>query len=257
MHTTVWAITVAVSLFVGLIVSLDFGYRLARRGHQSRHEISEGVGTIEAAVFALLGLLLGFSFAGGAGRLDARRNLIVQEANAIGTAYLRIDLLPESEQIPMRHLFRDYLNARIGAYATLPDTSAADREFAKAAEIQKMIWTRGVAATKAQESEGLARLVLPALNDMIDVTTSRTIALFTRLPDLIFGLLIGVALLSGVLAGWAMAKRAARSWLHILLYAAIVSITIYTVADLDSPRSGLIRLDRADTALLQLRDSIR
>ncbi len=257
MHTTVWAIAVAVSLFVSMILSLEFGYRMARRGHRNRSEISEGVGTIEAAVFALLGLLLGFSFAGGTERLDARRDLIVQEANAIGTAYLRMDLLPESEQNPMRRLFRDYLDARIGAYAKLPDTAAADREFSKAADIQKVIWTRGVAASKAQDNEAVARLVLPALNDMIDVTTSRTIALFTGLPGLIFGLLIGVAVLSGVLAGWAMAKRETRSWLHSVLYAAIVSVTIYTVADLDSPRSGLIRLDRADTALLELRDSIR
>jgi hypothetical protein len=215
------------------------------------------VGAIEAAVFALLGLLLGFSFSGGMDRLDARRLLIVQEANAIGTAYLRLDLLAITDQPELRRLFRDYLDARIRAYEKLPDTAAAGTEFEKAAKIQEAIWERAIRASKADPHEAVTRLVLPALNDMIDITTSRTVALFTRLPDLIFDLLVGVALLSGVLAGWAMAKRSQRSWLHMAAYALVVSVTVYTVADLDSPRSGLIRLDRADAALLQLRDSIR
>ena len=92
---------------------------------------------------------------------------------------------------------------------------------------------------------------------MIDVTTSRTIALRTHLPVLIFVLLTWVALLSGLLAGYAMAKRKSRSWLHVILYAAVVAVTIYAVLDLDDPRSGLIRLDAADNALRQLRNSIR
>ena len=72
----------------------------------------EGIGVIEASIFALLGLLLGFSFAGGTSRLDERRELIVKEANAVSTAYLRLDLLPAAEQPEMRHLFRVYLDTR-------------------------------------------------------------------------------------------------------------------------------------------------
>jgi len=98
---------------------------------------------------------------------------------------------------------------------------------------------------------------LPALNEMIDVTTSRTVALYTRVPSLIFGLLVAVALLSGLVAGYAMAKRQSRSWLHMVVYSLVIAITIYAVLDLDDPRSGLIRLDAADNALYQLRDSIR
>lgn len=257
MHTNFWTISVGVGLFFAMLLCLDLGFRAARRAHQNPDEVSEGVGAIEAAVFALLGLLLGFSFAGGTDRLEARRALIVQEANSIGTAYLRLDLLQPADQGPLRELFRQYLDARIGAYSKLPDAGAADREFTRATEIQKEIWTRGVRASEAAPNTVAERLVLPALNDMIDVTTSRTIALFTSLPTLIFGLVIGVSLLSGVLAGWAMAKRKQRSWIHMVLYAATVAVTVYTVADLDSPRSGLIRLDRADQALLELRDSIR
>jgi hypothetical protein len=99
--------------------------------------------------------------------------------------------------------------------------------------------------------------VLLALNEMIDVSASRTIALHTHLPSLILGLLVAVALLSGLLAGYAMAKRKSRSWLHSFLYALVVALAVYAVLDLDFPRSGLIRLDAADNALTELRNSIR
>jgi hypothetical protein len=103
----------------------------------------------------------------------------------------------------------------------------------------------------------VARVSLPALNEMIDITTTRMIALRTHLPVLIFALLTCVALLSGLLAGYAMARRKSRSWMHMLLYAAVISSTVYTLLDLDSPRSGFIHLDAADAALRQLKDSLR
>ena len=96
-----------VALFVGILVCLEIGFRIGLASSKRNHELAyEGTGTIDAAVFALLGLLLGFSFAGAMSRFDSRRQLIVNEANAIGTAYLRIDLLPAAEQPEIRTLFR-------------------------------------------------------------------------------------------------------------------------------------------------------
>jgi hypothetical protein len=92
---------------------------------------------------------------------------------------------------------------------------------------------------------------------MIDITTSRTITLHTRLPGLIFALLTIVVLLSGLLAGYGLAKSKRRSWFHVLVYAAIISVTSYSLLDLDSPQFGLIHLDAADRALMQLEESIR
>jgi hypothetical protein len=217
----------------------------------------EGIGVIEAAVFALLGLLLGFSFAGGTSRLDAKRQLIVQEANAIGTAYLRLDELPTDEQPEVRRLFREYLDARLRVYEVLPNLEAAEQELEQVRELQKQIWLRVVAASRNDSTQNTARLLLPAINEMIDVTTARTIAMYTQLPRLIFLLLAAVALVSGLLAGYAMAKRRSRSWLHMLLYSAVIAVTVYAVLDLEYPRFGLIRLDAADKALVQLRESMR
>ncbi|MGH9556644.1 MAG: hypothetical protein ACRD2Y_12565 [Terriglobales bacterium] len=253
------AVTQAIALFVGMMVCLEVGYRLGRRSLETHGASAhEGTGTIDAAVFALLGLLLAFTFAGSTSRLDAKRQLIVQEANAIGTAYLRLDVLPAGEQPEMRRLFREYIDARLRVYERLPDRGATSQELARAAQIQGQVWARAVAATGTDSSAHSARLVLlPALNEMIDVTTARTIALDTHLPSLIFLLLVCVALLSALLAGHAMAKRKARSLLHMVLYAVVIAATVYTVLDLEYPRVGLIRLDAADQALYELRDSIR
>ncbi|MDQ6705285.1 MAG: DUF4239 domain-containing protein [Acidobacteriota bacterium] len=252
------AIALSIGVFVGMAACLEVGYRVGRRRSEVQPELAfQGIGAIEASVFALLGLLLAFILAGSTSRPDARRQLIVQEANAIGTAYLRLDLLAANQQPEMRHLFREYLDTRLRVYASLPDLNAADREIARAAQIQQRIWSQAINARRADPTQDVSRVLLPALNEMIDVTTARSIALHTHLPSLIFFLLVSIALLSGFLAGYAMAERKHRSLLHLFLYAAIVSITIYAVVDLDYPRSGLIRLDVADNALIQLRDSIQ
>lgn len=251
------ALAIAAGLFVGILACFELGYRAGRRATQKHPEWAhEGIGVIEAAVFALLGLLLGFSFSGGTSRLDDRRQLIVREANAIGTSYLRIDLLPASDQPEMRRLFRNYLDARLGVYGALPDVNAANQQLALSSKLQEEIWHKSIDDASRNPSHDAARLLLPALNEMFDVSTARTTALHTRLPHLIFALLILVALLSGVLAGFAMGKRQTRSNLHMLLYAAVIALTVYVVLDLDDPRSGLIRLNSAENALFQLRESM-
>lgn len=258
LNPSLMSLAIAAGLFLGILACLELGYRAGRRAAEKHPEWAhEGIGVIEAAIFALLGLLLGFSFAGGTSRLDARRQLIVQEANAIGTAYLRLDELPAAQQPEMRRLFRDYLDTRLRVYQALPDLKAAEQQLARASQLQLEIWSNAVAGSRADSTQNAARLLLPALNDMIDVTTTRTIALHTRLPALIFALLVVVSLLSGLLAGYAMAKRERRSRLHMLLYAGVIALTVCVVLDLDDPRAGFIRLDTAENALVQLRDSIR
>jgi hypothetical protein len=257
-NPTLFSLALAAGLFLGILVCLELGYRAGRRAADKHPEWAhEGIGVIEAAVFALLGLLLGFSFSGATSRLDAKRQLIVQEANAIGTAYLRIDELPAAEQPEVRRLFREYLDTRLRVYQALPDMKAAEQQLARGSQLQQAIWSQAVAGSRADSTQNAARLLLPALNDMMDVTTARTIALHTRLPALIFALLVLVSLLSGVLAGYAMATRQRRSRLHMLLYAGVIALTVYVVLDLDDPRAGFIRLDTAENALVQLRDSIR
>jgi hypothetical protein len=253
-----WIVGLSIGLFFAMVVCLDVGFRIGMRGAKRSPELEhEGVGEIETAILGLLGLLLGFSFSGAISLLDEHRLQTVQEANAIGTAYLRVDVLPASDQPEMRRLFREYLDTRLRFYDSLSNRELSQQAATQVTELQHEIWTRAASASRDDPSQNVGRLLLPALNEMIDITTTRMIWLHTRLPRLIMILLSCTALLSGLFAGYSMSKRQTRSWLHMVLYAAVVAGTVYTVLDLESPRSGLIRLDAADQALKQLRNSIR
>src|SRR6187399_822560 len=113
-------------LFAGMLAAMEAGRRIGVRRRARDPEGAEiGLGTINGAVFGLMGLLIAFTFSGAASRFDKRRELVVQEANNIGTAYLRLDLLPASAQPALRERFRRYVDARIAAYRALPDAAAA------------------------------------------------------------------------------------------------------------------------------------
>ena len=243
----------AVLIFVGLVVCLEIGYRLAVQRVKTIANAFEGFGAIEAAVFGIFGLLLSLSFFGAATRLDARRQLIVTEANAIATAYTRVDLLPNAEQPEVRRLFREYLNERI-RISESADEAQALSEMSKGTQLQQAIWSHGISATR----EGIAGapLFLTAVNQMGEIASAKAIAVRTHLPTLVFFFLVAAALLSALIAGFGMA-RGHRNWVSVLAYASIVTLTMYVMIDMEYPRAGLIRIGAADLAMTTLRDSIR
>jgi len=241
-----------VILLIEMLVCLEVGYRVGQKEKEY-----EGTNTVEAAVLGLLGLILAFTFGAVQTRLDFRRELIIKEANAIGTAYLRLDLLPPSEQKGMRDLFRSYLDARLRFYQVLPDRETAERELAGSLKLQQEIWDRAQAACRREQWTPAAILVLPAINDMIDVTLARRLMLQTHNPGIVTALLVALAGCSGMVAGYGMSARRSRSLLHIILYAITIAATVNVVIELDYPRSGLIRLVSADKILMQLRDTIK
>src|SRR3982750_719013 len=119
----------AMLVFAGILAFLQLGRRLGRRALVGHGDSAlPSTGSLETAVFALLGLMIAFTFSGALSRLDVRRAQVVDEANAVGTAYLRIDLLPQSAQPRLRESIRQYTDARIATYRKLPDMEAASSE---------------------------------------------------------------------------------------------------------------------------------
>jgi hypothetical protein len=254
----VWHVSLlALGVFCGMLAFLELGRRIGiRRRTHDPEGASAGVGAVDGAIFALLGLLIAFTFSGAAFRFDSRRQLLIEETNAIGTAYLRIDLLPSSAQPPLREAFRRYVDARLEAYRKLPDISATQEELARVAALQGDIWTQAVTACRAEGNQSATMLLLPALNQMIDITTSRTMAAQMHPPTIIFVMLFLLALASSLLAGYGMAGSKTRSWIHMVGFAAIVATTMYVILDLEYPRLGLIRVDATDQAMVELRQSM-
>jgi len=215
-----------------------------------------GTAATEGAVFGLLGLLIAFTFSGAAQRFDARRTLIVAEANAIGTAWLRLDVLPAAECSALQQGFRAYLDERLATYRALPDMATALASWERAKGLQGELWSRAVAACGG-EGQPPTMLVLPALNEMFDLAAERTAAAELHPPEIVFGLLIVLALGCALLAGFAMAASNTRNWTHRIAFAAVVSLTAYTIFDLEYPRRGLVRVDAYDHVLIELRASMK
>lgn len=251
----IWAIAIAGGLFVGMLVLQDAGHRLGLR-RLARDPEGIRTGAIDGAVFGLLGLLMAFTFSGAASRFDDRRHLVIEEANMIGTAWLRIELLPASAQPAVRDLFRRYLDSRLETYRKVPDMEAVRLELARSASLQNDIWAAAVAGSRASDTTAASMLLLPALNQMIDITTTRTMVAEIHPPPVMFVMLAAIALMSALVAGYGMAGKT-RNWIHIVAFASAVAATVYVIFDMEYPRLGLIRVDAIDHVLVDLRRSMK
>jgi hypothetical protein len=242
-----------------MLLCLEIGRRAGiRRLKEDAETTAPGVSAVDGAVFALLGLLIAFTFAGASARFDTRRQLIVEATNHIGTAYLRLDLLPADAQPALRENFRRYVDARIEANRKLPDMAAVNKQVAEAIELQEQIWRQAVAASRAERAAPAApMLLLPALNAMIDITTTQMMATQMHPPTIVFIMLFGLALAASLLAGYGMTGSKARSWLHMVGFALVMAVSVYVILDLEYPRLGLIRVDAFDQALVDLRNNMK
>ena len=255
---TSWALLAAAALFVGILGFAEIGRRIGRaRLAKDPDGLSKGTGAAEAAVFALLGLVLAFSFSGAASRFEARRLLVGEEANHIGTAWLRLDMLPVDAQPPIRKLFRDYLDVRLATYRDVRSSDIRAAHLQAGAALQARIWASTVAACKRPDAMAQAAiLVPPALNNMIDITTTRMVATENHPPMVVFLLMAMLGVVTGLLMGYDTSTNRDRSALHTWVFATILALTFYVIIDLEFPRLGLIRIDSADRVLVDLRASM-
>jgi hypothetical protein len=259
MYTTVGVgVTTLIGLFLGMILFLEIGRRIRLRLlSKDAEKIVGGLSVVEGALFGLMGLVIAFTFSGAATRFDDRRHLIVEEANNIGTVYLRLDLLPQAAQPQIRDMLRRYVDTRLETYRVLPDYDAALVQLAKSIEIQGEIWKYAVSTTRDAPSPQAAMILLPALNAMFDIANTRFWAGQIHPPPMIFALLGILALVCALLAGFGMAGGTSRSWVHIVAFAIILTLVVYVIVDMEFPRMGFIRVDSFDQTLVDVRASMK
>jgi hypothetical protein len=248
----------AAALLFGMFLMLELGRRIGlKRRILDPESVTAGLTAMETAVFGLMGLLIAFTFSGAALRFDNRRSLIAEETNTIGTAYLRLSLLKPAAQARLREHFRHYVDVRLSFFQSLSDVKAASLEMNRTSALQDQIWSEAVAACSELETPAPTMLVLPALNAMIDITTTRYMALLTHPPAVIHVMLGIIALVSSLLAGYQMGTMRTRSWIHVLSFTVLIAVSIYIILDLEYPRAGLIRVDAADQVLIDLREKMK
>ena len=259
MLNAVGAVLLFVTFFLATLACLEAGRRLGRRalaGDQATHPA--GLGTVETVAFGLLGLLLAFTFSGAASRFDLRRAQIVEEANDIGTAWLRLDLLPPAAQPKLRDEFRRYVDSRLATYLKISESGfeAAYVEFDRSVGLQNAIWADAVAACREAPPQA-SIVLLPALNAMIDITTTRKAASEMHPPRIIYIVLGMISLVCSLLVGYEMGAGSARSWLHVAGFALILAFTLYVILDFEYPRIGLIRIEAFDRYLVDVRNAMK
>ena len=242
-------------LFAALLTALTLGRRIALR-HVKDDAEPKGSPAVEGAVFGLLGLLIAFTFLGASNRFENRRTLIVEEANAISTAYLRIDLLPPETQPQLRDDFREYVDARVAVYRAMANQGPVREAIQHVETLQDRIWKRAVSACRlgTPRPDGL---ILPSINAMLDLITTREVANQTHPPAVVYGMLVLLALVCAGLAGYGMTGEAAVQRTFAIAFAAVLTVTLYVIVDLEFPRAGFIRIDAADQLLVDVREEMR
>lgn len=223
---------------------------------QNRGEEGAGASLVESAIFALFGLLMAFSFSASQGRFEERRQIATHEVNAVGTAALRLDLLPVGTRAEAKALFISYVDGRLSYLAGLGSGADISPLWAKNQSQQAQLWNLAVAQGDSARPNAVHNQLIPALNEMFDIATTRHQATQNHMPPGIALLLALLAVLTAWMAGRALGARS--GWLlHAAVYAVVVVATLGIILDLDYPRMGLIRVEYADAGLRDVLAGLR
>jgi len=225
--------------FVTLSVVAAAGSWLRRRYPEIDSERKEHLGVILAAILTLLGLIIGFSFSMATSRYDQRKNLEEAEANAIGTEYLRADLLPSADAVNVRRLLAEYTGLRIQFYLN-KDDAQRQRIDERTIRLQADLWS-AVRASSAAQPTPVEALALAGMNDVFNSQGDAQAAFWNRIPIAAWLLMAIIALCSNALMGYRSRGSKAGEGLMFAL-PLIVSFSFLLIADIDAPRHGLIEV---------------
>ena len=227
-------------LFLGIVLFIGLGYYF----HARTKTDAEGIGTVEGALFALLGLILAFTFGMAGSRYDTKRLVITEEANAISTAFLRVDLYPnDSVKMVFQNHFKEYINARIANYEAGPNLADYFLTKQRCDSISSLIWNEAINLSKKQENYIATMQIIPALNAMIDVVTTRESALKARVPDPIVWLLFFMIIECSFFIGYSIPITKKVNLLSIAGFVVLTLMVVYIILDLDRPSRGFINLN--------------
>jgi hypothetical protein len=236
-------------LLLILVAGQEIGFRFGRSAGAGRETSAVGpIATVQAGTLGLLGLLLAFSFGGAASRFIERQDLIVEEANAIGTAFLRADMLGEPHRSELRSGLAGYLASRIEVSRTL-SRGIAPESLAAMSEWHDRIWTAARDGVTARPEAMLT--VLGPVNDVIDLHSTRVAAARKHIPLPVMMLLIGCSVVTMLGIGFGCGLAGRRSLVMTGSMMVLIAAAIWTTIDLDHPRAGVLTLN--DAPLVEMR----
>jgi hypothetical protein len=240
-------------VFLALLVAAsEAGFRLGRRRRkQTSEDTKSQMSTVGAGILGVLGLLLGFTMSMAVTRFEVRKHLVLEEANAIGTAHLRTQLLPAAEGREIADLLRAYTNVRVppedGRDLYTQITSARQ----KSARLQDAFWQRAVAYGQEDPNPVRAGLLLQSLNDVIDLDAARWMAFQNHVPEAVIYVIAMVGLLAATVVGYSFGLGGLRQLFSICMLSLAVTLVLAVIIDLDRPREGFIHVSQQPMLDLQ------
>jgi hypothetical protein len=240
-------------LLLSMLVAMELGHLIGRRRSVSlKNEAKEHINDIQASVLGILALLLGFTFSLSLQRYDSRSDLVVEEANAIGTAYLRVQLLPEAMREDARQLLSNYVDLRVEE-STLSLVQNAEREalMSRTSKLQSLLWTKAQKGVEADMNVYPPALFVESVNDLIDSYGKRNAALNRHVPEVVLVLLYCTFLMAGGIVGYATGVAEHRPSFASYLMVLLMVMLVFIILDLDRPRRGLIEVSQQPLVSLQ------
>jgi hypothetical protein len=246
-----WVILVATIIVV--VLAIEAGFRLGRRVRQrSEDEKESSVSAIAGAILGLAGFMLAFTFGISSDRLHDRKTLVRDEANAIGTAWLRSDFLPEPDRAEAKGFLRKYVDDRLYVAQAL-DLNQVQEGLGESSRIQHQLWDTAVKNARKDMNSDVAALYIESLNELINIHALRVaVALHAQIPGIIWLVLYALVILGMMAIGYQTAiTGSARRSRAVSLLAVSFSLVIALIAVLDRPQSDFIRVTQGP--LLDLR----
>jgi uncharacterized membrane protein YoaK (UPF0700 family) len=251
------SVVIALVLLVSMVVATELGYRHGHRRQALLGEAAkEHVNGVQASILGIVALLLGFTFSLSLQRFDSRSAAVVGEANAIGTAFLRVDLLPAPMRAEVRALMRDYVDQRVQAgQLTLLDREAFQALSSKATATQAALWQQARKAIEVDASAYPPTMFAEAINQMSDSFSNRNAALDRHVPEVVLLLLHATFLMAAAIAGYSSGVSGHRPLAVHYVMMLLMVVLVFIILDLDRPQRGLVLV--SERSMLDLQRSVQ
>lgn len=248
------SIVIATALLLSMVAAIEIGHRIGLRVKTPASDAFKGhVNATSSSILGILALLLGFTFSLSLQRFDSRSEAVVDEANTIGTAYLRAQLLPESHRTKVLVALGQYLDLRVQESSkSLADESQRMVLLGQATAAQAQLWAYAREATQQNPNPVTVGLFVQALNEMIDSFGRRDAGLNRHVPEVVLLLLYGTFLMAGAIVGYASGVSNHRPSFVTYIMVALIVVLVFIILDLDRPRRGLIQVNQQSLLDLQL-----
>lgn len=244
---TILPLTVVLAL-----LSVELGYRFARYQQQrDQLEKESSLGGMVGGTLGLLAFMLAFTFGLAGSRFEARRQVLLSEANAIGTTYLRAAIIPEPMRTESRNLLREYVDIRLKG---VQQADQIEQAIARSEELHNQLWSLAVAATEKERSP-MTSIYVQSLNEVIDLHATRLMALQSRVPAVIWIVLYLLGFLAMLLIGYQLGLANSRRSLAAIVLILGFSLVLYLIADIDRPGQGTLQVSQQ--SMIDLRNSMK